>query len=389
MKWFLGFLALVFGALASGQSVPVVRLAVAAPLSGGQANTGNTIRDGAKLAVQEAQARFTKLGVKLELIWLDDQGVPATGAVVARKLVQDTSVLGVVGHMNSGVTLEALPVYKPSNLTLISPSNTNPRVTDQGLANINRVCGRDDVQGPVAAEFIRSSLKARRVLVINDGEAYGIGITQAFGQRAKTLGLAVVGLINNPVGALSQASLSAVTQQIKLYNPEVVYYGGTEVQGAPIAKAMLDSNVKAVLLGPDGLDNSNFVQMAGAAATGVYFTSTAGPISELRGRDVKGFVARYNTVFKTNPETYSPYAYDAASMLLEAILTIYKNNKKLPTRAEVGLAVRGLEWDGVTGRIRLNANGDRQTADYYVLQYKTAKYPGEIVKAIQSAPPTR
>ena len=389
MKWFFGLVGLALITSALGQSVPLVRLAVAAPLSGGQANTGTTVRNGAQLAVLEAQSRFAKLGLKLELLALDDQALPATGALVARKIVIDSRVLGLVGHMNSGVTLEALPIYKAANLVLVSPSNTNPLVTDQGLSMANRVCGRDDVQGPVAAEFIRSSLKARRVLVINDGDAYGLGIAQAFQKRAKAIGLAVVGFISNPKGKLTAAALAAVTQQIKLYNPEVIYYGGTEVQGADLVKNLALSQARAAFVGPDGLDNSNFVGLAGAAAKGVYFTSTAGPVSGLRGRDVKGFVQRYTSAFQSSPETYSPYAFDASNMILEAIAQLFEQNKKLPSRTEVASTVRALEWDGVTGRIRLNANGDRQTADYYVLQYKTAQYPGTVVKAIQSAPPSK
>jgi branched-chain amino acid transport system substrate-binding protein len=389
MKWFGGLAALLLGALALGQSVPVVRLAVAAPLSGGQGNTGNTIKNGASLAVLEAQARFLKLGLKLEVVSFDDQALPAVGAGVARQIVADASILGVVGHLNSGVTLETLPIYAPANLVLISPSSTNPKVTDQGFANVARVCGRDDVQGPVAAEFIRSALKARRVLIINDGDAYGIGITQAFGKRAKAVGLAVVGLISNPKGMLSDSALLKLTQQVRLYNPEVIYYGGTEVQGSAMIKTLVASKIRAIFVGSDGLDNSNFISKTGAAAAGVYFTSTAGPISQLRGQDASGFVKRYLAAFKNTPETFSPYAFDAANMILSAIAGLYEKNKSLPSRAEVAAAVRELEWDGVTGRIRLNSNGDRQLADYFVLQYKTARYPGEIVKAIQSAPPVK
>ncbi len=379
---------IALGAASLSASTPVVRLAVASPLSGGQASTGATVRNGAQMAVLEAQNRFTKLGLKLEFVAYDDKADKKLGVQVAKQLVSDTAVLGVVGHLNSGVTLEALPTYSPSGLTLISPSNTNPKVTDQNLANMNRVCGRDDIQGPVAAEFVRNTLKARRVLVINDGEAYGIGLAQAFRDRAKTLGLAVVGFITNPAGALSSQSIAALSQQMKLYNPEVVYFGGLHVQGGEIAKALQTVNTRAAFVGPDGLDNSEFVQIAGAAAKGVYFTSTAGPIKKLRGRDVAGFEQRYQRVFKVSPETYSPYAYDAANILLETIAAHYQANKKLPTRAEVSKEVRNLEWDGVTGRISFNSKGDRQNSDYFVLQYKTAQYPGEIVTQIQSAPPS-
>ncbi len=389
MKWFLGLLVLGFGALALGQSSLLVRIAVAAPLSGSQAKTGQTIRDGAQLAVLEAKNRFAKMGIKLEFVAMDDQADQVIGLQVAQKLVKDPAVLGLVGHMNSGVTLKTQAIYAPANLTMISPSSTNPLVTEKGLGFMNRVCGRDDVQGPVAAEFVRNVLKARRVMVINDGEDYGVGVSRAFVTRAKALGLAVVGFVSNSVGELSDTAVTALTQQIKLYNPQVVYYGGTEVQGAQLIKILAAAKSRATFIGPDGLDNSNFVTVAGNAVVGAYFTSTAGPIAQLRGRDVNGFVKRYTSNFKAAPETYSPYAYDAANMILEAIVGIYDRSKKIGSRAEISREVRNLEWDGVTGRIRLNQNGDRQNADYYVLQYKTAKYPGVLVKAIQSAPPTK
>ncbi|MFN3265278.1 MAG: branched-chain amino acid ABC transporter substrate-binding protein [Deinococcales bacterium] len=379
--------AFVVCALAQAQHT--VRIAVAAPLTGTQKSTGVTIQAGAKLAVVEAQSRFRREGLTLELVSSDDQAIPQIGAGVARALVQDTNILGVIGHMNSGVSLEAMKVYAPANMPIISASNTNPTLTQKGYQSYNRVCGRDDIQGPVAAEFIRNSLKLRRVLVVNDGEAYGIGIASAFRNRARVLGLSVVGFITNPIGTLANQTISTLTQQFKLYNPEVVYYGGTEAQGGVVVRALAAAKSKAIFVGPDGLDNSGFIAIAGQAAKGVYFTSTAGPVSQLGGRDVAGFVQRYKAYFNAEPETYSPYAFDAANMMLEAILTLYKNAKKLPTRAEVARAVRELEWDGVTGRIRLDENGDRQIADYYVLQYKEAQYPGQIVKAIQSAPPAK
>lgn len=304
-------------ALALAQPQTTVRIAVAAPFSGAQKGTGITIQAGGKLAIAEAQKRFTSEGLTLELVSADDQANPQIGTVVARRLVQDTSVLGVIGHMNSGVSLEAMTIYNPAGMPLISASNTNPALTEKGFKSYNRVCGRDDIQGPVAAEFIHNSLRLRRVLVVNDGEAYGIGIANAFRTRARALGLSVVGFITNPIGTLSSQNLSTLTQQFKLYKPDAVYYGGTEAQGGAVVKALTSAKTKAVFVGPDGLDNSNFISVAKDAAQGAYFTSTAGPISQLRGRDVKGFVTRYKALFSAEPETYSPYAYDATNIMLE------------------------------------------------------------------------
>lgn len=376
----------------SAQSAPLlVKIVGAAPLTGDQAASNIPIRNGIVLAVEEAQKRFANLGIKLEYVDADDQGSEDLGVRVAQRVTADPSVLGVVGHVNSSVSLKAMRVYARSNLLMISPASTNPGITTQGLKNVARVCGRDDVQGPIAAQFVRDILGHRRVFIVSDGSEYGLGLANAFRARAVAIGLNVVGFVTNPDTSLSNAKplepafWQGLAQQIKLYQPQAVYYSGVDPQGGALVKALSAAKFGGNIIAPDGIDTDNFVKLAGSAAKGVYYTSTAGLLSLLP--NATGFIKRFQARFKTAPESYSAYAFDAATVVVEATLSAFKAGNKIPTRAAVSKAARATEISGVTGRIGFTAGGDRRIADYFVLQFKTATYPGVVVRKLSSAPP--
>ena len=377
----------------SAQSAPLlIKIVGAAPLTGDQAASNIPIRNGIVLAVEEAKSRFANLGVKLIYIDADDEGSEDVGVRVAQRVAADTSVLGVVGHVNSSVSLKAMLVYARSNLLMISAASTNPGITTQGLENVARVCGRDDVQGPIAAQFVRDILGHRRVFIVSDGSEYGLGLAKAFRARAIAIGLNVVGFVTNPDTSVSNAKplepsfWQGLAQQIKLYQPQAVYYSGVDPQGGALVKALSAAGYAGSIIAPDGIDTDNFVKLAGAAAKGVYYTSTAGLLSLLP--NAGGFIKRFKARFKTAPESYSAYAFDAANVAVAAILSAYKSaGNKIPTRAAVSKAARATEISGVTGRIGFTAGGDRRVADYFVLQFKTATYPGVVVRKLSSAPP--
>lgn len=378
----------------TAQSAPLlIKIVGAAPLTGDQAASNIPIRNGALLAVEEARSRFAKLGIKLEYMDADDQGSESVGVSIAQRVAADPSVLGVVGHVNSSVSLRAMLVYaRSNNLLMISAASTNPGITTQGLTNVARVCGRDDVQGPIAAQFVRDVLGLRRVFIVNEGTEYGLGLANAFRARAVAIGLNVVGFVTNPdtslTGAkpLERAFWQNLAQQIKLYQPQAVYYSGVDPQGGALVKALSAARYAGSIIAPDGIDTDNFVKLAGSAAKGVYYTSTAGLLSLLP--NATGFIKRFQARFNTAPESYSAYAFDAANVVVEAILSAYKSaGNKIPTRAAVSKAARATEISGVTGRIGFTAGGDRRLADYFVLQFKTATYPGVVVRKLSSAPP--
>ena len=383
---------LMIGGL-NAQSAPLlIKIVGAAPLTGDQAARSIPIRNGALLAVEEAKARFLKFGVKLEFVSADDGASEDVGLRVAQQIAADPSVLGVVGHVNSSVSLKAMQVYARSKLLMVSAASTNPNLTMRGLTNVARVCGRDDVQGPIAAQFVRDVLGHRRVFIVHDGTEYGSGLANAFRARAIAIGLNIVGFVTlsdaSAAGAkpLEPAFWQGLAQQIKLYQPQAVYYSGVDPQGGALVKALSAARYAGSIIAPDGIDTDNFVKLAGPAAKGVYYTSTAGLLSLLPS--ATGFIKRFQARFKTAPESYSAYAFDAANIVVEAILSAYKYaGNKIPTRAAVSKAARATEISGVTGRIGFTTDGDRRIADYFVLQFKTASYPGVVVRKLSSAPP--
>lgn len=376
----IGMLAL---GIASAQS-NVIKIATVSPLSGGQAVLGEAIKLGAQLAIEEAQAKFKAMGFDLQLTPQDDQATPDVGVAVAKRIVNDPDLLGVVGHLNSGVAIPSSEVYKETNLAMVSPANTNPRVTDRGYLNVNRICGRDDVQGPVGADYAVKTLKKKRLFVIHDKTAYGQGLAEAFAARAKELGSSVVAF----VGTEEASNFQPLILQMRALKPDLVYYGGIYDKGGVLLKQMRERGVVATFMGGDGLDSSDFVRIAGKAAIGSLYTSTAGP-ADLFPK-AAAFAKNYKAKFGKNVESYSIYAYDAANVLLTALEAAIKaNGGKKPTREAVSKAVREVKMDGLTGRIEFDNKGDRTLSDYYVFYMKTDSYPGVVQKVIQFAPPKR
>jgi branched-chain amino acid transport system substrate-binding protein len=377
-------LPLLAGVLSLGLSLQAetIKVAGGSMLSGPQSSLGEMIKLGAQLAVDEAHDRFKEKGFDLEFAPQDDQAQPDVGVAVARRLVNDPDVLGIVGHFNSGVTIPTSEVYKDFDLAMVSPGSTNPRVTERGLANVNRVCGRDDVQGPVGAEFAVQDLKATRFLVVHDKTAYGQGIAEAFRDRAQQLGAKVVGLM----GTEEKTNFQSLILQMRALKPDLVYFGGIYDQAGVLVKQMREKGITATFLGPDGLESSAFVDIAQSAAKGVYYTTVAGPVEKYPA--AKTFTETFKAKYGRDPEAYALYSYDAANVILAGIEeAINTAGGSRPTRKQVAWAVRHAHVQGVTGAISFNDKGDRSVADYYVVHFAEAKYPGTAVKVISAAPP--
>jgi branched-chain amino acid transport system substrate-binding protein len=365
-----------------GARAEVIKVASGSMLSGAQSSLGEMIKLGAQLAIEEAQARFKEKGFDLQFSPQDDQAQPDVGVAVARRLVNDPDVLGLVGHFNSGVTIPTSEVYKDFDLVMVSPGSTNPRVTERGLATVNRVCGRDDVQGPVGAEFAVNDLKAKRILVIHDKTAYGQGIAQAFRDKAQALGAKVVGLM----GTEEKTNFQSLILQMRVLNPDLVYFGGIYDQAGVLLKQMREKGVKAMFLGPDGLESSAFIDIAQGAAAGAYYTTVAGPAEKYPA--AQAFAEAFRAKFGRAPEAYALYSYDAANVVLDGIEQgITANGGRKPTRKQVAEAVRAIQRNGITGAIAFDSRGDRQVADYWIIHFEEAKYPGTPVKSISASPP--
>jgi branched-chain amino acid transport system substrate-binding protein len=360
-----------------------IKIAVQAPLSGEQAALGEHIKLGAQLAVEEATKAFKALGFDLVFVPYDDQAKPEVGVANARNIVADPNVLVLVGHFNSGVALPASEVYKDAMLAMISPANTATEITDRGYANVNRVCGRDDVQGPVGARFAAQDLKRKSVYIIHDKTLYGQGVADNFRNEANKLGLKVFGY----EGTEERANFSPIITPMKAKNPDLVYFGGIYHQGGLLLKQMREKGVNAAFMGPDGLDSSEMVKIAGTQVVGSYYTTVAGPPAAYP--ESAAFATKFKQRFGKEVESFAMYGYDAALVGIKAIeQTLQTNGGKKPSRAEVSAAVRKLkDFKGVTGSIAFDNKGDPVKAKYFVLQFEKRSYPGKVVKVIEQQAP--
>jgi len=378
-------LTVVFGlaGTAAAQQKGRIKIAVQAPLSGEQAAIGEHIKLGAQLAVEESSKAFKDLGYDLVLVPQDDQAKPEVGVANARNMVADPDVLVIVGHFNSGVALPSSEVYKDAMLTMISPANTATEITDRGYPNVNRVCGRDDVQGPVGARFAAQDLKLKSVYIIHDKTLYGQGVAETFRNEAKKLGLNVLGF----EGTEERANFSPMIIPLKAKNPDLVYFGGIYHQGGLLLKQLREKGVKAKFMGPDGLDSAEMAKIAGSAVVGSYYTSVAGPPDAYP--ETAAFAKKYKQRFGKETESFGMYGYDATLVGIKAIEGWIKaNGGKKPSRADVATAVRNIKnFRGVTGSIEFDNKGDPVKAKYFVLQFEKQAYPGKVVKVIEQQAP--
>jgi len=377
-------LALAPFARAQGQGT-TIKIATQSPLSGGQAALGEGIKLGTQLAIEKFKGDLEKKGFKVVLVPYDDQAKPDVGVANAQNIIADQEILGVIGHLNSGVAIPSSEVYKTVNLAMISPANTNPTVTDRGYPNVFRVCGRDDVQGVVGAEFAHDALKAKSVYIIHDKTTYGQGVAEFFKADAEKKGMKVLGF----EGTEEKSNFDPIITPIRAKKPDLVYFGGIYEQAAPFFKQAREKGVTAKFLGPDGLDSSALTKIAGKAVVGMYYTSVAGPVTVYPA--AKQFADEYKKAFGKNPEPFAAQAYDATAMLIKAIEATAQGGKA-PTRDAVSTAIRDVKYTGLTGAIDFNARGDPKKALYFVLQVASddpQKWgDNKEVKRLSIAPPT-
>jgi branched-chain amino acid transport system substrate-binding protein len=345
-----------------------------APLTGGIAHLGKDNENGARLAIEEANAAGIKIDgkdVAFDLISLDDQADPKVGTTVAQKLV-DTKVAGVVGHLNSGVTIPASAIYNGANppIPMITGSATNPKVTEQGFKNVFRVVGRDDQQGPAIANYLAATTKPKLAAVIDDATAYGEGLAN---EVEKTLNAAGVKVLPRERGTDKTTDWKAVLTRVKGSNPDAVFYGGMDATGGPLLRQGRELGIKAVFSFGDGACTDNMKQLAGEASDGLLCSQAGIPPQAAS----KKFLDAYKKRFNVDPILYSPFTYDAANLLIEAMK---KANSADPAKYLPEL--QKIDYAGATGRISFDAKGDRSDAEMTIFTMKAgALTPIAIIKS--------
>ncbi|MDQ5853412.1 MAG: branched-chain amino acid ABC transporter substrate-binding protein [Chloroflexota bacterium] len=367
-----------------GLNLGPIKIASQSPLSGPQAQFGGNARNGAELGIQQLgqQMGFTNV----QFAPFDDQAQEPVGAANASTIAADQQILCVVGHVNSGVALAALPTYRDANLVMISPANTNPRVTEEFDGTGYRVVGRDDVQGVVAADFAKNNLNAQNAYVLHDQTAYGEGLATVFRDHAQSIGINIAGF----AGTQETSVFDAVLTPIQAANPDLVFFGGIYDRGGPLVQQMRERGIQAKFLGGDGLDASDFVRLGGEGAVGANYVTVSGPASAYpaAAQFIQDYQAKYN-----QPAAYPAFqAYDSAQACLRAIANAAIDANGMPTREQVKAALEELgPYDGVTGRVAFNDEGDRDPATYYIFEVASAD-PAQwannrVAGSIEAEPP--
>ena len=358
-----------------GDAVTTVKIGIGAPLTAGSVAQGLGIQRGVELAIKEANARedIAAAGLKFASVPGDDQGDPKAGVTVANTFASDRSLVGVVGHLNSGVTIPASKVYNQAKIAMVSPAATNPALTLQGLNNVFRVCTIDSVQGPMGADAAVGKFGAKTVVVVDDGTPYGEGLAAEFGKQFEVKGGKVV---FSERTSDKDSDFNALVTKIKGANPDMVYYGGTYNAGALLSKQLFESGYTKPLMGGDGLFDPQYIALATPqAAEGDMVTSVGLPTSELpKGVEFK---AAYETAFPGEEVgAYDAYSYDAANVLIEAILAAAKDKGAaqvvMPAGRDAIIAnVAKTSTEGVTGKIEFDKNGD--TTNKAITVYRVEK----------------
>ena len=350
---------------------PDIKIGHAAPLTGGIAHLGKDNENGARLAIEQANEAKLKIGgkeVKFTLLAEDDQADPKVGTTVAQKMV-DAKVAGVVGHLNSGVTIPASALYKDAGIPMITGSATNPKLTEQGFKGIFRVVARDDQQDPSVANYLASQNKPKLVAVIDDATAYGEGLAN---EVEKTLKAAGVDVLPREKGTDKTTDWKAVLTKLKGRTPDAIFYGGMDATGGPLIKQARELDVKAVFAFGDGACTDKMSELAGAAAEGLLCSQAGIPPQAA----TKAFLEAYKKRFNADPILYAPFTYDAANLIIEAM--------KQADSTEPAKYLPVLEkrvHNGASGRIEFDAKGDRKDAEITIFTMKGGKVePLAVVK---------
>ena len=364
-----GAIAFALAGAASAQEL-VVKIGHVGPISGAIAHLGKDNENGAKMAIDELNAKGVKIGgkkAKFELLAEDDGADPKQGTSVAQKLV-DAKVNGVIGHLNSGTTIPASKIYYEAGIPQISPSATNPKYTQQGFKTAFRVVANDGQLGGTLGRYAVQINKAKKIAVIDDRTAYGQGVAEEFikGAKGKAAGVDIVAQEYTNDKA---TDFNAILTKIKSKNPDVVFFGGMDAVAGPMLRQMKQLGINAKFMGGDGICSEALATLAGdAMADGQVVCAEAGGVEESQKKGMDDFRAAYKKKFGIDVQIYAPYVYDALMTMVDAMEKAGSAEpaKYLPVLAKI-------HHKGVTGNIAFDAKGDILDGTLTLYTYKGGK----------------
>ncbi|HLL13356.1 MAG TPA: branched-chain amino acid ABC transporter substrate-binding protein, partial [Rubrivivax sp.] len=347
----------------------VVKIGHVGPTSGQIAHLGKDNENGARMAIEELNAKGVTIGgkkVKLELLAEDDAGDPKQGTAAAQKLV-DSKVHGVVGHLNSGTSIPASKIYSDAGIPQISPSATNPKYTRQGYKTTFRVVADDVHLGGTLGRYAAKDLKGKSIAVIDDRTAYGQGVADEFVKGVEAAGGKAVGreFTNDKA-----TDFTAILTSLKAKNPDIVFFGGMDAVAGPMMRQMKQLGINAKFMGGDGICTTELPKLAaGTMADGQVVCAEAGGVEGTAKKSLDDFNAAFKKKYNADVQVYAPYVYDAVNVMVAAMVKAGSAEpaKYLPVLAKT------TGYKGVTGTISFDDKGDVKNGALTLYTYKGGK----------------
>jgi branched-chain amino acid transport system substrate-binding protein len=347
----------------------VVKIGHVGPTSGAIAHLGKDNEYGARLAVEELNAKGVSINgkkVKFELIAEDDASDPKQGTAAAQKLV-DAKVSGVIGHLNSGTTIPASKIYSDAGIPQISPSATNPKYTRQGFKTAFRLVADDVHLGGTLGRYAVKDLKGKSIAVIDDRTAYGQGVAEEFEKAVKAAGGNVVG---HEFTTDKATDFMPILTTLKGKKPDIIFFGGMDAVGGPMLKQMKSLGIQAKFMGGDGICTTELAKLAGdALVDGQVVCAEAGGVDGALKKGMDDFGVKFKKRFNDDVKLYSPYVYDSVNVMVDAMQRAKSSDpaKYLPELAKTS------GYKGVTGVISFDAKGDIKNGALTIYTYTAGK----------------
>lgn len=349
---------LAAGLAFAGAAHAEIKLGVAGPITGPNAAFGAQLQNGVEQAVADINAKGGVMGQKISMEVGDDVSDPKQGVSVANKFVGD-GVKWVVGHFNSGVTIPASDVYEENNMLMITPSATNPQLTEKGKWDVFRTCGRDDQQGAVAAKYIATNLKGKKIAILHDKTTYGKGLADA--TMASLAKDSIKPVLYEGVNA-GEKDYSAIVSKVKASGADIVYWGGLHPEGGLIVRQMRDQGVQATMMSGDGITDNEFAAIGGPGVVGTLMTFGPDPRKKPTAAEVvKEFAAK-----NFDPQAYTLYSYAAVQIMAEAA----EHVKSLEPKKMAEYMHSGAAFHTVLGDLSYDKKGDLKQAAYVMYTWK-------------------
>jgi branched-chain amino acid transport system substrate-binding protein len=347
----------------------VVKIGHVGPTSGGIAHLGKDNENGARMAIEELNAKGVMIGgkkAKFELLAEDDAGDPKQGTAAAQKLV-DSKVNGVIGHLNSGTTIPASKLYSDAGIPQISPSATNPKYTRNGYKTAFRVVADDAQLGSTLGKYAVTQVKGKAIAIIDDRTAYGQGVAEEFEKGVKAAGGKTVG---RQFTTDKATDFTAILTAIKGAKPDVVFFGGMDAVAGPMLRQMKQLGITAKFMGGDGICSGELPKLAaGTMADGQVICAEAGgidPKDAAANKAMSDFRTKFKAKFNADVQIYAPYVYDSTMVMVDAMVKAGSAEpaKYLPVLAKTS------GYKGVTGTIGFDEKGDIKNGALTLYTYK-------------------